>query len=211
MENKYSVYCHISPSGKRYIGITKKAPAKRWNYGHGYTNNEHFTRAIKKYGWDSFQHIIICDGLSMKDASAMEIELIKEYDTTDQSKGYNIALGGINEGQQFSTQIREKISKAKRGKPCPEWQKKHLSEINKGKTPTNLDEIHAGNQKPVDQLDMDGNHIASFPSIRIAGRECGVPENGIGLCCRGVNKTSGGYKWRFSEMKNRENETGGAV
>ena len=215
MENNYSVYCHISPSGKRYIGITGKDPKRRWNYGGGYYGNEHFTRAIKKYGWDSFEHVIICDGLSAKEASEMEIELIRKYDTTNQEKGYNIALGGMNENQQFSPEIRKKISEAKRGKPCPEWQKKHLAKINKGKIPTNLTEIHKKNQKMVDQLDLCGNHIASFPSIRIAGKECGLPENSIGLCCRGIYKTSGGYRWRFSDMRNAnnngENVSGGSV
>ena len=199
MEKNYSVYCHISPSGKRYIGITGKDPKRRWNYGGGYYGNEHFTRAIKKYGWDSFEHVIICDGLSMKEASEMEIELIRKYDTTNQEKGYNIALGGMNENQQFSPEIRKKISEAKRGKPCPEWQKKHLAKINKGKMPINLDDIHKRNMKPVNRYDLDGNYIDTFPSIRIAGKECGVPELSIGKCCRGKYRKAGEYIWKFAQ------------
>lgn len=197
MENNFSVYCHISPSGKRYIGITGKDPKRRWNYGYGYHGNGHFAKAIKKYGWDAFEHIIICDGLSMKEASEMEIELIRKYDTTNPEKGYNIALGGMNEDQQFSPEIRKKISEAKRGKPCPEWQKEHLSKINKGKMPTNLDDIHKRNMKPVNRYDLDGNYMDTFPSIRIAGKECGIPELSIGVCCRGRYKTAGGYIWKF--------------
>lgn len=198
MENCWCVYCHISPSGKRYIGVTSKKPEKRWNYGYGYHGNSHFERAIRKYGWDSFQHIIMLEGLTMEEASEMEIALIQKYDSTNKEKGYNISLGGINEGQVFSQETKDKISKAKRGKPCPQWQKEHLAVLNKGKIPANLDDIHKKNQKPVDQLDADGNYIATYPSIRIAGKECNVPENGVGLCCRGVNKTCGGYRWRFS-------------
>lgn len=211
MENTYCVYCHISPSGKRYIGITGRKPEKRWNYGGGYYGNSHFRRAIQKYGWDNFQHIILFTGLTMKEASEMEIALIEKYDTTNKEKGYNVSRGGMNEDQVFSQETKDKIRAAKRGKPCPEWQKKHLAKINKGKIPTNLDEIHKKNQKPVDQFDLSGKYIATYPSIRIAGNECKLPENSIGLCCRGVYKTSGGYIWRFSEMNNGENETGGAV
>lgn len=47
----YTVYMHISPSGKRYVGITRQRPVARWKNGRGYINNEYFYRAIKKYGW----------------------------------------------------------------------------------------------------------------------------------------------------------------
>ena len=53
-ENNYTVYMHISPSNKRYIGITSKSVNKRWNNGLGYIKNDHFWRAIQKYGWNNF-------------------------------------------------------------------------------------------------------------------------------------------------------------
>lgn len=31
--NTYSVYAHVSPSNKVYIGITNKNPIYRWNKG----------------------------------------------------------------------------------------------------------------------------------------------------------------------------------
>ena len=37
----YTVYKHISPNGKIYIGITSKEPIKRWNGGSGYLNSDH--------------------------------------------------------------------------------------------------------------------------------------------------------------------------
>ena len=200
MERKYCVYCHISPSGKRYIGITCRKPEIRWNYGYGYKNSPHFSRAIQKYGWDSFQHIILYEGLTMREASSKEIELIHKYNTTNQSFGYNVSHGGMNEDQVFSQETKDKISIAKRGKPCSEWQKKHLSIVNKGKIPTNLDDLHKKNQKRVNQYDFDGNYIATYPSIRIASQECNLSENSIGLCCRGHYKRAGEYVWRFAEQ-----------
>lgn len=65
--NDYSVYCHTSPSGKKYVGISKN-PVKRWNSGRGYSKNYRFARAINKYGWDSFRHEILADGLSAEEA-----------------------------------------------------------------------------------------------------------------------------------------------
>ena len=45
MDN-YTVYMHISPSGKRYIGITSVKPKYRWRNGKGY-ETQIFYRAIE--------------------------------------------------------------------------------------------------------------------------------------------------------------------
>ena len=81
-----------------YFGITRNKPEKRWNKGKGYFNNEHFTRAIKKYGWDEgFSHEIILSGLTEKEASEKEKFYIRKYKTNNRDYGYNIAVGGIDE------------------------------------------------------------------------------------------------------------------
>lgn len=92
----YSVYKHTSPCGKVYIGITKQKPKYRWGRESGYRTNEHFKRAIEKYGWDSFEHEIILDGLSEKEACEIEKELIAKYRSTDEKYGYNHSTGGDN-------------------------------------------------------------------------------------------------------------------
>lgn len=93
MDN-YTVYMHVSPSGKRYIGLTSLKSKRRWNNGNGYKPNKYFTNAINKYGWDNFQHIIIARNLTKEDACWLEIELIKVLNTTNREYGYNISLGG---------------------------------------------------------------------------------------------------------------------
>ena len=40
---------HIAPNNKRYIGITKQNPIKRWLYGKGYQKQDYFYNAILKY------------------------------------------------------------------------------------------------------------------------------------------------------------------
>lgn len=42
MTKIWTVYRHISPSGKVYIGITSKPIEKRWNKGKGYINCKSF-------------------------------------------------------------------------------------------------------------------------------------------------------------------------
>lgn len=94
MNNNYSVYIHLFPNGKRYIGITANDPKKRWGYGIGYKDQPRVYRAIKKYGWNNIEHMVLFSGLNRTDACKKEIELIRKYDTTNIKNGYNISLGG---------------------------------------------------------------------------------------------------------------------
>ena len=83
MEKNYTVYMHVSPNGKVYIGITSLKPKYRWENGRGYKGNEYFYRAIKKYEWNNFEHIIIENNLTKEQAENMEIELIAKYRSND--------------------------------------------------------------------------------------------------------------------------------
>ena len=86
----YTVYMHIAPNGKRYIGITKQQPKSRWRGGSGYKRHTHFCNAIKKYGWDNIEHIILYSNVSREFAIKKEIELISKYKSNDKRYGYNI-------------------------------------------------------------------------------------------------------------------------
>ena len=110
---QYTVYKHTNKiNGKIYIGITFRKPELRWRNGSGYIANKHFYNAIKKYGWDEgFKHEIVATNLSKEDAEKLEIELIQKYNSTNQTYGYNINLGGHSLGQH-SEETRKKISKA---------------------------------------------------------------------------------------------------
>lgn len=91
----YTVYCHENKvNGKLYFGITKGKTRKRWCNGKGYKTQHLFGRAIEKYGWDGFEHIILFTGLTEDEAKQMERDLIREFHTQDRDKGYNITDGG---------------------------------------------------------------------------------------------------------------------
>ena len=91
--NNYSVYVHISPSNKYYVGITKLKPSQRWGKnGCGY-KKQGFYNAIQKYGWDNFEHEIIAEHLTEEEACNMEIALIKALNS-DGENGYNNHCGG---------------------------------------------------------------------------------------------------------------------
>lgn len=115
MKNNYTVYMHISPSNKRYIGITKQKVNERWRNGQGYKRNKHFINAINLYGWDNFEHIVIARGLSEEEAKWLEMELIRELNTTNNDYGYNITKGG-DSSCEHSDETKRKISESKKGK-----------------------------------------------------------------------------------------------
>lgn len=125
-------------NGKRYIGITKTSLYRRWGKdGHGYYScpNTPICRAIKKYGWDGFEHVVLFENLSQEEASKKEIELIKEYKTQDGRYGYNTQPGGQlgNAGLKFSDESKRKMRDAKKGKKLTEEHKRKISEAGKGR------------------------------------------------------------------------------
>lgn len=126
---------HISPSNKRYYGITKLEPKKRWKNGQGYKNNDHFYRAINKYGWNNFQHKILFNNLTEDEAKLLEQFYITLYDTINSKKGYNKSLGG--ESWNMSEETKKKISKAHTGKTHSKETKEKMSKNNYMKKPEN--------------------------------------------------------------------------
>lgn len=77
-----------------YIGITRQDVVKRWQNGLGYKHNQYFDNAIQKYGWKSFSHEILFEGLTKEEAEQKEIELIDYYKSNQRDYGYNISNGG---------------------------------------------------------------------------------------------------------------------
>lgn len=110
MGNTYTVYMHICPNNKKYIGITKNNVEERWKLGRGYKNCTLFFKAINKYKWNNIEHKILFTGLSEEEACKKEKELIQKYKTFNPKYGYNISLGGMN-GKVLTEKTRKKISK----------------------------------------------------------------------------------------------------
>lgn len=76
-KNTWSVYQHVFPDGKKYIGCTGEAPEKRWKYGSGYAGQPEVYQAVIKYGWNHIKHEIVKDELSESEAKTLERQLIE--------------------------------------------------------------------------------------------------------------------------------------
>lgn len=202
------VYKHTFPNGKVYIGITGQKPYKRWKYGHGYTTKI-MKNAIEKYGWDNILHEVLYDNLTKDEAEKKEIELISQFRSNDFEYGYNLAKGGeVNCGYKHSAEYRKGVSERLKGKPgrrtghhLTDEEKKHLSEINKGKrlseeTKAKMSRARANgtaNSTPV--INIDTGEI--FHSQRSAGAKLKINYKNINLVLKGKRKTAGGYHWQY--------------
>ena len=115
MENNYTVYMHIFPNDKVYIGITKMNVKNRWLNGKGYKTSRKLNFAIQKYGWENVKHEIIYENLTKEEAEQKEIELITQYNSTNDNYGYNIEKGGNHQGK-MNDETKNKLSIIMKGK-----------------------------------------------------------------------------------------------
>ena len=223
----YSVYKHVNKiNGKQYIGLTVQKPESRWGRdGINYSSSPHFWSAICKYGWDSFEHIVLFTGLSKEDASWAERTLIKEYKTDDNRYGYNIMEGGFAPsmpdsmkkkmseimkgnknglGKVCSEEKKRKISEAQKGRTLTEEHKEKLSKAKKGKPRGPCSEevkrktSNSHKKKRVYVLELD----TVFPSIQECSRAVGVDASSICSCCKGNHKVIKGYHFSYYDNDN---------
>ena len=76
-----------------------------------------------------------------------------------------------------------------------EWCK-HMDNCNHG-TRNERSAVMRGIQ--VEQLTLDGHHVAFYQSACDASRQTGIARKGINDCCRRHLKTAGGYLWKYKE------------
>ena len=158
-KRNYTVYRHISPSGRVYVGITKLSLSFRWNQGRGYKRCKLFWRAIQKYGWDNIQHFIVCSNLDKNTACILEKHLISYYKSKRLS--YNITDGGDGTtGFHMPQKAKKKIAQYQR-------------------------ELH---EKEVLQYTMDGRFIKRYRSAIEAARILGYGHTSVVNCAIGHKK-----------------------
>ena len=227
MENTYSVYMHINKiNNKKYIGMTKRKPNIRFGKnGKNYYNAKRFYEAIKKYGWNNFEHIILYENLTKEEASKKEIELIKQYYTTDKDFGYNIAKGGnggnnkpifpVKKYDLYGRYICTYESAAKAALDvdgertsitfcCKNY--KNNKRIFKHKNflwsyaDENITEGYKRKDwKAINQYDLCGNFIKKFINVASASKEVKGDCSAIIRCANNHQKYAYGYKWKWED------------
>ena len=183
-DRNYCVYVHTNKiNGKKYVGQTCRKPEERWKRGFGYIKSGHFYNAIKKYGWDNFEHNIVKNNLTKEEADELEEYYINKFDTLNDNKGYNLRHGGSR--GRHSEKTLKKLSEAHIGI------KRTNESIEKGRK-----KIITSRGVPVLQYDTNGNLIKKWDYKTKAAKELGILDTGIADCCSGRVKKAGGYIWR---------------
>lgn len=224
----YCVYIHTNKIDyKKYAGITKygNAPNKRWQNGKAYLLNKHFTQAIRKYGWDNFEHEIIASNLTEEEAKRFESILIDKLDLMNPDKGYNLNSGG--ETMNHSEQTKRKMSKSHSKAVCQyntegDFVKKWgsatsagqalgidahwIAQCCKNNACTSAGFVWRYENDPfylkddphftkVYQFNLNGELIKEWRSISLASKETNINPGLISHCCNGLSKTAGGFIW----------------
>lgn len=200
-----------------YVGITSQQPEDRWGTnGNRYYSSPHFHNAIKKYGWDNFEHNILFENLTKEQAMEKEISLIAKYDLCNPNKGYNETSGG--ETPIMSVTARKKLSESMKGNqngkghPCSEEKRKKISDAQKGRSFTEehkkkLSEAAKKRHTPCSEekkKKLSQNYPNKkkvfcketntvYESVQECARQLNLYATNISKVCKGIHKTTGGY------------------
>lgn len=156
----YLVYKATSPSGKSYIGMTKKTLLERQkeHEWHSKSNKRKkiFHSALQKYEY-KFVWEVLVEGLTKQEAEEKEINYISSLKTINREFGYNQAKGGMS-GDIMSEESREKWRQSmQKYYSDPQWCKnisKHLGKKEDFKKwlDTDNDKVRAWKKKCSDNL-----------------------------------------------------------
>lgn len=231
-ENKknYKVYIHKNKiNNKVYIGITKNSCFQRWNNGRGYKGCTAFENAIKKYGWNGFDHNILFENLTKEEARKKEISLIVHYNSTNSEYGYNSSPGGnvmsdqtklkislknsgINNGmygKRHTSETKQKIAEASKRMWGEEKRHNVLSKRMQGKNNPNYGKKHTSEEIEFLRKIRLGKPAPNRKKVicidtgeifdSIRSAETQTGISNISYCCNGKRQSCGGLHWRFYE------------
>lgn len=184
-------------NGKKYIGVCKRTLTGRISqHVHAAKNNGKmvFSRAIKKYGIESFDFIVLHEVSSYEDALFLEREAIKNL-----RPEYNTAAGGRGpSGVKWSAERRALSVKSLIASWTPERKTKASITAKAMMTPERI-AIAKTFKPPVINKSVtcltDG---MVFPSVKSAAEYYGIGVTNIISVCRGRQLSAGGVKFAYS-------------
>lgn len=153
------VYCAVnSQNGGKYIGVTSRGLKKRI-YRHKDQAKDlmcsgHFQRALRKYGFESFNWYVLSNWDNYQDALKEEIRVIALV-----KPEYNSTLGGEGMLGNFpNEETRKKLSFAQKGRIVSEETRKKMSESHKGKPSHMKGKKHSDEAKEKNRISHLGNN-----------------------------------------------------
>lgn len=110
-----------------------------------------------------------------------------------------------NEGERKDPEFQKRLKEARKKKwEDPEFQKRKKEEMKKKWEDPEFrkrqkEAVIEARSKPVEQYNIDGELVGTYPSVREAERKTGIFFSGICNAIAGRQLTAGGYKWKYKE------------
>jgi len=125
-------------------------------------------------------------------------------------------ISQANSGYTHTPETKEKIRQSRLGKKASQSTKEKMSNLRKGRV---INWKLGGKPRPstskiqsksIKQLDLQGNFLKLWGSMKEAGNFLNIHPSGISACCRGKYQTAGGFKWLYNYgEKNQAKDTDG--
>lgn len=196
----YVVYQHRRKDNGEifYVGqgIIKRAYEGSWN-----RRNSDWLKIVEDAG--GFDVDILETNLTREESLQIESEYIKKYGTKKHGTGIlvNERLSGTRGTESGYKHTQEKIKeiseKTKIAMKHKESGKKVSNALKKYFSDPNIKKSLSYNVK-VDQYDLVGNYIKTWNSMKEAEESLKIWATNISNACRGIYKSSGGFKWLYS-------------
>jgi len=154
-----------------------------------------------KYGIEhlTFSAVHACEKDELLKVEQLYLDIFQPFD----DNGFNIARkAGSPIGYKHTQEAKDKM----KGRPGPRWneeQKKHFSEMKKGKKMNDsvkekIRESYTGKTKPVMVYNENG-FITEYASAMEAAIQMNIPKMLIKNCLQGKSKTAKGYVFIYKE------------
>lgn len=223
------IYKITSPTGHIYVGQSIDIDRRFKRYRNGEHSSQYaLFRSFLKHGWANhrFEILEICDKNDLDNKERFWQEF---YNVTGEN-GLNCHLvGAYGKKMVFSEGALAKMSKAAKERVVSELKNKNHSDAMKGRkyTPEHRAKISKSNKgkyhwwskgkptsdyqkkmaseknkNPVFKYDKEMNFICEYDSIKEAAKSNNLKTgSSISLCCRGGNKSAGGFVWRYKNSE----------
>ena len=210
------IYKITSPSGRVYVGKTKRLKIRIWEYRWRSKKRKSIIHdSIKGYGWEAHKLEVI-EEVSDELLNEREMFWIKELNTfyLDNEKGMNMTKGGDGNVPSWKHNIerRKKQSKAFSGKNNPFYGKTHSEEYKKRKS-LEVSEYNKKNGvkvpkwgaekgrlkiiKPVVVYNSNGEFIKEYVSATDAAKDLGINRTSINDVLRKKHTNASGFVFKY--------------